>query len=164
MINFPIFSVFAQLNRNKTFLIFDKTTGYKRSVEHTISRVEWGVNRSFTKTSGFNRKWVTGTKIWDHYWKPRSKNICPEIFRVAELILSLRRVKFNTISTEEQILRDKNRNVFLIDSFTATLYIFGRVPLSFIVHFYLVKVKVPDSIGYVQNKKILSGLKINFAK
>ena len=64
-----------------------------------------------------------------------------------------RRVKFNTISTEEQILRDKNRNVFLIDSFTATLYIFGRVPLSFIVHFYLVKVKVPDSIGSFKNFK-----------
>ena len=91
-------------------------------------------------------------------------------FNLATLpfIQAYRRIKFKTITSDDQVVRDKNRNVFLIDSFTgkffsywaalisrkirnktfkATLYIFGRVPLSFIVHFYLVKMKVPDSIG-----------------
>ncbi|CAG5094687.1 Oidioi.mRNA.OKI2018_I69.XSR.g13779.t1.cds [Oikopleura dioica] len=57
-------------------------------------------------------------------------------------IKAYRRVKFG----DDKYSVDTTRTVFKIDSFTATLYIFGRVPLSFIVHFYLVKMKVPRAI------------------
>lgn len=83
--------------------------------------------------------------------------------RPKNIVNPTQRVKFNTVSNEDQIIRDKNRNVFLIDSFTATLYIFGRVPLSFIVHFYLVKVKVPDSIGIVFDINMIDSDTISFA-
>lgn len=43
-------------------------------------------------------------------------------FNLATLpfIQAYRRIKFKTITSDDQVVRDKNRNVFLIDSFTGT--------------------------------------------
>lgn len=75
---------------------------------------------------------------WEH-------NEFLESLKTIYLILTTayRRVKFG----DDKYSVNTTRTVFKIDSFTATLYIFGRVPLSFIVHFYLVKMKVPRAIG-----------------
>jgi hypothetical protein len=64
-------------------------------------------------------------------------------YKILSLATAYRRVKFG----DEKYSANTTRTVFIIDSFTSTLYIFGRVPLSFIVHFYLVKMKVPRAIG-----------------
>ena len=47
-------------------------------------------------------------------------------FNMATLpfIQAYRRIKFKTITSDDQVVRDKNRNVFLIDSFTGPDFIF----------------------------------------
>ena len=55
------------------------------------------------------------------------------------VVIILMRLRLYTLHTHSRTLTTSKTK--------ATLYIFGRVPLSFIVHFYLVKMKVPDSIG-----------------
>ena len=56
-------------------------------------------------------------------------------FNMATLpfIQAYRRIKFKTITSDDQVVRDKNRNVFLIDSFTGPDFIFLR--LSSVVRF-----------------------------
>ena len=69
--------------------------------------------------------------------------VLTEYFSSPNFTTAYRKVKFG----DEKYSVNTTRTVFIIDSFTSTLYIFGRVPLSLIVHFYLVKMKVPRSIG-----------------
>ena len=47
-------------------------------------------------------------------------------FNMATLpfIQAYRRIKFKTITSDDQVVRDKNRNVFLIDSFTGPDFLF----------------------------------------
>ena len=80
-------------------------------------------------------------------------------YKILSFATAYRRVKFG----DEKYSANTTRTVFIIDSFTSTLYIFGRVPLSFIVHFYLVKMKVPRAIGtdILQRKTIILFQKAN---
>ena len=56
-------------------------------------------------------------------------------FNLATLpfIQAYRRIKFKTITSDDQVVRDKNRNVFLIDSFTGIYHV---VNLTLLLFFY----------------------------
>ena len=54
-------------------------------------------------------------------------------FNMATLpfIQAYRRIKFKTITSDDQVVRDKNRNVFLIDSFTGPDFIFVQRKVAY---------------------------------
>ena len=57
-------------------------------------------------------------------------------FNMATLpfIQAYRRIKFKTITSDDQVVRDKNRNVFLIDSFTGPDFLSFKIVRSGEVH------------------------------
>ena len=67
-------------------------------------------------------------------------------FNLATLpfIQAYRRIKFKTITSDDQVVRDKDRNVFLIDSFTGTRLSLWRHNLSLRFCRFLLHIKLTD--------------------